>query len=125
MALKPRVKGARVGRALLAEAAEEAMPKEPKTRPQALAYDREGWTKSLDGEMDNHRSNGSFEWVRRSEVPVGRRLIKLVWVFKVKRSGKLKSRLCVQGCAQSAGVDYDQTWSGALRSTSLPPLLPT
>ena len=26
----------------------------------------------------------------------------------MKRDGKLKSRLCVQGCAQTAGIDYDQ-----------------
>ena len=27
----------------------------------------------------------------------------------------LKSRLCVQGCRQVPGVDYDQTWCGAMR----------
>ena len=60
-----------------------------------------------------------LEWVKLSEVPKGRRLIKLVWVFKTKRSGKLKSRLCVQGCAQSAGIDYNQTYSATMRSPSL------
>ena len=37
----------------------------------------------------------------------------------MKRNGALKSRLCVQGCRQVPGVDYDQTWCGAMRSTSL------
>ena len=43
----------------------------------------------------------------------------MVWVYKVKRDGSLKSRLCVQGCRQVAGIDYDQTWCGTMRGTSL------
>ena len=73
----------------------------------------------MDAEMENHRTNGSWEWIKRSDVPTDRRVIKLIWVYKIKRSGKLKSRLCVQGCNQVAGVDYDQTFSAALRSPSL------
>ena len=92
---------------------------DPSSRKEALAMDAPGWTASMDEEMENHHNKGSWEWVRRVDVPRNRHLVKLVWVFKVKRDGRLKSRLCVQGCAQTAGVDYDQTWSGALRSTSL------
>ena len=104
------------GRALLAGAAPQV---DPRNRVEALAMDRPGWTTSMDAEMENHNQNGSFEWVRRCDVPKGRHLIKLVWVFKIKRNGKLKSRLCVQGCAQTAGIDFDQTFSAALRSSSL------
>jgi len=43
----------------------------------------------------------------------------MVWVFKTKRDGTKKSRLCVQGCSQVPGVDYDQTYSGAMRASSL------
>ena len=42
-----------------------------------------------------------------------------MWAYKNKRSGKRKARLCVQGCAQMPGVDYDQTISAAMRPTSL------
>jgi hypothetical protein len=104
------------GRALLAGAAPQV---DPRNRVEALAMDRPGWTTSMDAEMENHNQNGSFEWVCRCDVPKGRHLIKLVWVFKIKRNGKLKSRLCVQGCAQTAGIDFDQTFSAALRSSSL------
>ena len=92
---------------------------DPKNRKEALAQDSPGWTVSMDEEYKNHESNGSWEWIRRGDVPRGRHLIKLVWVYKVKRDGRLKSRLCVQGCAQTAGIDYDQTHSAALRSSSL------
>ena len=47
-------------------------------------------------------------------MPVGRRLHKFVWVFKLKRDGTAKARLCVQGCTLDAGVDYDQTFAKAL-----------
>ena len=92
---------------------------DPQSRDQALRMDRDGWTESMQAEYDGHLEKESWEWVRVKDVPKGRHLVKLVWVFKVKRSGKLKSRLCVQGCAQTAGVDYNQTYSAALRSSSL------
>lgn len=92
---------------------------DPKTQAEAYAIDRDGWRASEQSELENHESNGSWVWIDRSEVPRGRALVKLVWVYKVKRTGKLKSRLCVQGCRQVPGVDYDQTWCGTLRGTSL------
>eukprot|EP00965_Chrysotila_dentata_P119251 3942163-Pleurochrysis_carterae.AAC.1 len=57
--------------------------------------------------------------IDRSDVPPGRSLVRLIWVYKRKRSGALKARLCVQGCAQVQGVDYDQTFCATLRPTSL------
>jgi len=92
---------------------------EPKSRAQALSFDHPGWTKSMDKEIKNHETNGSWEWIPIHLVPTDRRLIKLIWVFKVKRDGSLKSRLCVQGCNQVEGIDYDQSFSAALRSPSL------
>ena len=107
------------GRANLA-AASPVNAADPKSRSEALRQDEEGWKASMQAEMDNHRDNKSWEWVRREEVlPSDRRLIKLIWAFKIKRSGKKKSRLCVQGCNQVSGIDYDQTFSAALRSPSL------
>tara|TARA_B110000037_G_scaffold107636_1_gene124787 strand:- start:233 stop:1786 length:1554 start_codon:yes stop_codon:yes gene_type:complete len=73
----------------------------------------------MDKEMENHKVNGSWEWIPIYKVPVDRKLIKLIWVYKVKRDGSLKSRLCVQGCNQVEGIDYDQSFSAALRSPSL------
>ena len=106
--------GATNGRALTARDSPD-----PQSRSAALALDHDGWTRSMDDEMENHKTNGSFEWVSRDKVPKNRRLIKLIWVYKIKRNGKLKSRLCVQGCNQVKGIDYDQTFSAALRSPSL------
>ena len=92
---------------------------DPKNQTEAYASDKSGWQKSETKELKNHADNGSWEYIDASQLPRGRRLVKLVWVYKVKRDGSLKSRLCVQGCRQVPGVDYDQTWCGAMRGTSL------
>eukprot|EP00965_Chrysotila_dentata_P220202 6191634-Pleurochrysis_carterae.AAC.1 len=34
-------------------------------------------------------------------------------------SGAMKARLCVQGCAQTHEVDYNQTFCATMRHTSL------
>ena len=93
---------------------------DPRSRKEAMARDQAGWTASEDAELENHRANGSWEWMDRTEFEkTGRKLVKTVWVYKVKRNGKLKSRLCVQGCSQIPGVDYDQTHCGTMRSSTL------
>ena len=92
---------------------------DPLSQAEAYRADKPGWQKSELKEIANHESNGSWEWVKRSAIPRGRSLIKFVWVYKIKRDGSFKSRLCVQGCRQVAGVDYNQTWCGTMRGASL------
>eukprot|EP00965_Chrysotila_dentata_P092713 3060225-Pleurochrysis_carterae.AAC.2 len=41
-----------------------------------------------------------------------------MWVYKVKRDGTKKARLCFQDCAQVAGVGFDQTLCAAMHGTS-------
>ena len=96
-----------------------AGPNDPVSQKDAYRRDRNGWKESEAAELTNHESNKSWTLIDRSDLPPGRKLVRLIWVYKVKRNGKLKSRLCVQGCAQVPGVDYDQTFSAAMRSTSL------
>ena len=79
----------------------------------------EGWMPAEQDELDNHRSNRSWVEIDRSTMPRGRRLVNFTWVYKVKRSGKLKARLCVQGCSQVPGVDFDQTHCATMRAGSL------
>ena len=43
----------------------------------------------------------------------------MTWVYKVKRDGTLKARLCVQGCTQIAGVDYGETFCSTMRGSTL------
>ena len=72
------------------------------------------WPAAIAKEFANHEQNGSWRTILRSEMPSDRRLHKFVWVFKLKRDGMAKARLCVQGCTLEAGVDYDQTFAKTL-----------
>ena len=92
---------------------------DPKSRTQAHKLDRVGWLAAEAKELASHLANASWTLIDRSAMPAGRRLVRLIWVYKVKRSGALKARLCVQGCTQVAGVDYDQTFCATMRSGSL------
>eukprot|EP00965_Chrysotila_dentata_P137824 4559492-Pleurochrysis_carterae.AAC.1 len=74
----------------------------PKTRKQAMSSDAPAWLRAEKAEIDNHESNGSWSIIDRSQLPPGRSLVRLIWVYKTKRDGSKKARLCVQSCAQIA-----------------------
>ena len=76
------------------------------------------WPDAIDKELSNHGSNESWDLINQSDVPAGRRIHKFVWVFKEKRDGTAKARLCVQGCTLEEGIDYDQTFAKPLRHAS-------
>eukprot|EP00965_Chrysotila_dentata_P071119 2350457-Pleurochrysis_carterae.AAC.1 len=80
-----------------------------------MAEDRIGWGTAERAEIANHASNGSWTTIDRSQVPAGRSFVRLIWVYKRKRSGALNARLCVQGCAQVHGVDNGQTFCATMR----------
>ena len=53
---------------------------DPKNQAEAYRRDKDGWQKSEAKELTNHKANGSWEYIDRSALPRGRRLVKLVWV---------------------------------------------
>ena len=89
----------------------------PATHAEAMKRGRI-WVESEGKELDNHKRNESWETITVDELPPGRRVHKLIWVYKVKRDGTAKSRLCVQGSTLEAGIDYQQVFSAALRHSS-------
>ena len=91
----------------------------PKNHWDAMKLDEEGWTAAELKEIQNHRTNESWEVIPRSALPKGRKLVKMTWAYKVKRNGTLKARLCVQGCTQVAGIDYNQTFCSTMRGSTL------
>ena len=107
-----------IARALLAKRSGS----DPRNHAAAMLDDKDGWTDAEGKELRNHESNASFTKMRRRDLPSNiqhRRLTNLTWVFKTKRDGRRKARLCVQGCTQVRGRDYDQTFCAAMRPTSL------
>ena len=94
-------------------------PATPKNHREAMSLDSAGWGAAELKEILNHENNESYRVGDASELPRGRRLVNFTWAYKVKRSGQLKARLCVQGCTQVPGVDYNQTFCAAMRQSSL------
>ena len=78
----------------------------------------EVWIAAERTEMKNQKGNATWTTMSESEVPAGRKIHKLIWVYKLKRDGTAKARLCVQGNTLESGVDYDQVFSAALRYSS-------
>ena len=89
----------------------------PSTHAEAVARGPP-WPEAITKEMNNHSTNESWDMIDRSEVPAGRLIHKFVWVFKEKRDGTAKARLCVQGCTLEEGIDFDQTFAKPLRHAS-------
>ena len=108
------ITGATHARALLAGSS-----RDPSNHNEAMRMNEQGWTAAELSELENHRTNHSWTEIDASEVPADRRLVRMTWAYKTKRSGKLKARLCIQGCSQVPGVDYDQTFCATMRSGTL------
>ena len=83
---------------------------DPRTRKEALTDNEFEWKGAEAKDIKNHEVNESWSYISRDNIPLGRRLVRLIWVYKKKRDGSYKARLCVQGCSQVAGVDYHQTF---------------
>ena len=107
--------GLAAGRAMKAQTSPD-----PRNHREAMALDEASWRPAELAELENHRTNGSWTEIDFSDVPMHRRrLVRMTWAYKTKRSGKKKARLCVQGCSQKPGVDFDQTFCATMRSGTL------
>ena len=72
---------------------------EPRSHAEAMRDDPEGWGAAESRELNNHRNNETFKRINRSAITGSdakrKRLVPLTWVYKPKRSGVLKAKLCV------------------------------
>ena len=58
----------------------------PQNHNEAVRLGRK-WVDAKQKEISNHNNNSTWETMRHDKFPKGRRLHKLVWVFKIKRNG--------------------------------------
>jgi hypothetical protein len=89
----------------------------PANRREAIADDEKGWMTAEGGEIDNHASKNSWSYHPRSSLPRGRRLVKLTWAYKVKRSLVKKAGLHADPWRRLSPVH--QTFCAAMRVASL------
>ena len=87
--------------------------------------DREQWENAMQDEISALKENKTWVLVDRPEK---RKIINNRWVFrvKVKPNGEVdryRARLVVKGCAQVAGLDYNETFSPVTRFESVRTLM--
>jgi len=74
----------------------------------------------MDRELESLIKNDTWEVTKK---PDNAKVLRTKWIFKQKRaeSGetKYKTRLVIQGCAQTKGVDYEETFAPVAKYSSI------
>ena len=66
------------------------------------------WREAIKKEFGDMMKYKVWRKIPRSEVPYERRTIGSKWVFKIKRDGRFRARLCGLGYTQIPGVDFTE-----------------
>ena len=80
--------------------------------------DKDLWLESMHRELRALLRNKTWEYVRRSDIPPGRKILTGRWVWVYKRDGTRKSRWVVRGFEQVEGIDYQETFAAVARAES-------
>lgn len=88
---------------------------EPQSYKQA-AGDK-NWRLAMEGEINSIEKNGTW---KLTELPVGKKVIDLKWVYKIKKNAdgeviKYKARLVAKGYVQEHGIDYEEVFAPVTR----------
>lgn len=95
---------------------------DPMTVDEALSRpDCELWQKAMNDELRSLEENQTWSLVN---LPRDKKPIQCKWVFKIKRDSdgkvsKYKARLVAKGFTQVRGIDYNETYSPVVRSSTL------
>jgi hypothetical protein len=90
-------------------------PKEPETFQAAWDHqdkgERDNWRESIKKELNSMIDKKVWEVKKKHEIPSDRRLIGSKWVFKRKKNGVYRSRLCALGYSQIPGLDFTDNFA--------------
>jgi hypothetical protein len=103
-------------------------PDEPTFREAMNSPDADKWTLGIQDELKSLKEMGVYKLVHRSDVPVGRKVLRGKWVLLLKRDEhgnpvRHKARFVVKGFEQVFGQDYVDTTSPTARMESVRLLL--
>ena len=115
-----------VGFAFASEKVED-YPEEPQSFQEAWHHpnltDREGWRNAIRKEFSDMIKRGVWRRIKKREVPPNRRTIGSKWVFKRKRDGRYRARLCGLGYTQVAGIDFTANFAPVVNDVTFRILL--
>ncbi|XP_047309919.1 uncharacterized mitochondrial protein AtMg00820-like [Impatiens glandulifera] len=82
---------------------------------------KEYWQKEMKDEVSTIEKNSTWELV---DLPDGKKIIGLKWVYKVKYSEdgliqKHKARLVAKGYSQQPGIDFSETYAHVARMETI------
>jgi hypothetical protein len=95
---------------------------DPSTIDEALKRpDGDLWQKAINDELQSLKENGTWTLV---DLPPDKKPIQCKWVFKIKKDSdgkvtKYKARLVAKGFTQVRGIDFNETYSPVVRSSTL------
>ncbi|KAG7353397.1 reverse transcriptase RNA-dependent DNA polymerase [Nitzschia inconspicua] len=88
---------------------------DPKTFQEAWWHEdpveREGWRNGIRKEFKDIINRGVWRKKKMNEIPQNKRLVGSKWVFKRKKDGRYRARLCALGYSQIPGEDFTDTHS--------------
>jgi transposase InsO family protein len=76
------------------------------------------WKQAIEEEIGSLEENNTWSFVNEQEAK-GRKLVTTKWIFTVKSDGRYKARLVARGFQQKYKIDYDETYSPVVNTTSL------
>ncbi|KMQ87656.1 gag-pol polyprotein [Lasius niger] len=99
----------------------EEKNEDPITMDEALkSRKREHWIQAINREFKSLDENDTWEI---ADKPDEATLLNTKWIFKKKKTEdgetKYKARLVIQGCAQTKGIDYEETFSPVAKYSSI------
>ncbi|KAG7357827.1 reverse transcriptase RNA-dependent DNA polymerase [Nitzschia inconspicua] len=86
---------------------------EPKSFEEAWNHtdenERKGWRDAIKKEFHDMNFRKVWRKFKKNQIPKHQRLIGCKWVFKKKKDGRFRARLCALGCSQIPGEDFLDT----------------
>lgn len=96
--------------ALIEATTDDGKIDDPRTFQEAWHHpdteEREGWRKGIKKEFKDMITRGVWRKVKKKDIPNNRRLIGNKWVFRKKKDGRYRARLCALGYSQIPGEDF-------------------
>jgi hypothetical protein len=91
----------------------------PKNYREAMSRkDEKEWKKAMWTEFQNIEDKKVWIFVRKNDIPTGRKLIGNRWVYTIKDDGRYRARTVAKGYSQIPGKDFQENHAPVVHDTS-------